>query len=489
MLQDKKHLNYMDMGLGKSLTTSFSIVYAEAFPCIIVCPKSAMYVWQGELQNWFGYDSTIYVGKPKERKERLKEFKEQEHKFIITNYALIEELAIHFGILEKRPNEGSVARGTAKTRYTPHPPGTGNNTIKGLIADEIHGAGLMNHKTKTYDIFSHIMPEIKYGYLLTGTPQRKGVIDFFGPLSLVDPKEFDNYWRYVNKYCVTIKEAMGISIERNPKDLKTFRPMLRRYASILKKEDYLKELPGKIRQNIPVELDPEQRKIYDDLTSEMFAVTSKDELIITPSVLTLLMRQRQLVVAPQILGLETRGACIDTMLEMSAGLVDDKKPFVVFTPFRKAVPFIKEALLAEYKELRGKIYTITGGLTAEEFGNEWQSFQNSKGAGVLICVIKSGASFQATVADTAFFLGAEYDFNLDLQAEDRLNRMGQKNLVRCYYITGRGTVDEEIAKRLNDKKYAADLILSNENAFRLMLLKHSKYKHAVKSLNLEAIFN
>jgi SWI/SNF-related matrix-associated actin-dependent regulator 1 of chromatin subfamily A len=472
----------MDMGLGKSLTTSFSVVYLEAFPCIIVCPKSAMYVWEGELRNWFGMDSTIYVGKPKERKERLKEFKERKHNFIITNYSLIEELSIHFGILEKRPNEGSVARGTAKTRYMPHPPGTGNNTIKGLIADEIHGAGLMNHKAKTYDIFKHIMGEIQYGFLLTGTPARKGCIDFYGPLSLVAPEEFDNYWRFISKYCVVIKERFGTSIERNPQDIIAFRAMLREYAGILKKEDYLTELPGKIRMNVPVELDEEQRRVYDELTAEMFTITDKGELIITPSKLTLLMRQRQLVVAPQILGLKTRGASIDTLIEMTADLVAENKQFVVFTPFKKAIPFIKEALEKEYPGLA--IYTITGGLTAEEFGREWQAFQKSTRAAALLCVIKSGASFHATVADNAFFLGAEYDFNLDLQAEDRLNRMGQKKLVHCHYITGRGTVDEEIAKLMNDKKYAADLLLSAEELFKLMLKKHPQYASAVKELKL-----
>lgn len=467
MVTEKRHLNYLDMGLGKSLTTSLSIMYTQAFPCMIVCTKAAMYVWEEELAKWFDEPAIIYVGKPKQREQQWKHFVDGGYRFIITNYALAAELGQRFGIVDGKKVKGSSKSGT--TNVKPPTPGTHKWHVGGLIADEIQLGGLFNHKTKAYSVFKQLAKSIEHVYLLTGTPSRKGAIDYFGPLSLMDPDRFDSYWKYVNKHCVTIDTGFGKSIERNPKDIIAFRAMLREYATILKKADVAKDLKGKIRQTIPVLMDDEQAKIYKELTEELMAITEGGELIITPSVLSLLVRQRQLLACPQELGLETRGAAIDAMLEMSEGLVNANEPFVIFTPFKKAVKWIASALQEEYPGIT--VFEITGGLTAEEFGNQWKGFQNfsRRAPSVLICVIRSGSSFHATRASTAFFIGYEWDFNQNEQAEDRLNRIGQKDLVTCYYMMHKGTVDEEVAQRLNDKKYSADLVLSNEEMFQSML--------------------
>jgi len=471
MVQDKKHLCYMDMGMGKTLVTSLATMYTGAFPCVIVCTKSAMYVWEEELRKWFNEPALIYAGKPKQRAAVWKEFTSKGYKFIITNYSLAKELAERFGKYTATDAKGTKSRGTANAKQPTPPPGTYKWNIGSIIADEIQLGGLFNHETKTYGVFKKLVKDVSVRYFLTGTPYRRGVIDFYGPLSLVDEKNFNSFWKFVHQHCVIINTGFGKSIERNPKDVIAFRAMLRRYASILKKEDYLDDLPGKVRQAIPIDMDNEQRHIYEELTEQLFAETYAGELIMAPGALSLMVRQRQLLVCPQELGLRTRGAAIDTLVEMVGDFVEDRKPFVVFTPFKKAVPWISKALKEEYPGIR--IFEITGGLTPEEFRDAWQGFQSSESRGpkALICVIKSGASFHATVADTCFFLGYEWDFNQNAQAEDRLNRMGQKKLVTCYYFMHRGTVDDEITQRLNDKKYSADLVLSDEQVFEMMLKK------------------
>ena len=88
---------------------------------------------------------------------------------------------------------------------------------------------------------------------------------------------------------------------------------------------------------------------------------------------------------------------------------------------------------------------------------------------VLLCVIKSGASFHATVASDCFFLGYEWDFNLNSQAEDRLCRLGQTNFVNCRYLLHKGTVDENVKERLNDKNNASNWIVGTEQQYQMML--------------------
>lgn len=473
MIRAKRYLNYLDMGMGKSLTTLLSVVELQGFPLVILCTKSAMGVLQEEMMEWFGIDSIIYTGTPKQRDAIWYEYIDRKLPVIIANYAMAEELSGRFGII-KHPKLHTHPNGmlTAKSKPTP---GTVQKP-RALVCDEIQRSGLFNHKSKTYGTIHKIAKAVEICYLLTGTPYRRGVVDLFGPLSTIRPELFDHYWKFVNKYCRIEATPYGKQIERLPADLHGFRKMIRQHAAIAKKEDHLDELPEKIRQTIPVEMNKEQQKVYEELVEELFSMTATGDLIITPSQLTLGMRLRQVLVSPQVLGLKERGAAIDTLVEMAEDLVWQDRPFVVFTPFRKAVPYIREALLDEFPEL-GDVTVIEGQLTPDEFTARWQGFQKARGKGVMICVIKSGASFHATRADTAFFLGCEYDFNENMQAEDRLYRMGQKNVVRCYYLLHKGTIDDRVKEILNEKVHTSNLVLSTESVLR-DILKGNAYKRS-----------
>jgi SNF2 family DNA or RNA helicase len=477
LVDERRVLNYMDMGMGKSLCTLLAVMELKAFPCLIICSKSAMGVLQEELMKWFEEGSIIYGGKPKQREALWGDFVKYGFRFIITNYSLASELGQRFGIIQATDSRGSKSSGRPNASKDTTPPGTNRAgssrpykwEVGALIADEIQLGGLFNHKTKTYQVVGRLAKAIPNVFLLTGTPYRRGVIDFYAPLSLVDPDHFDSYWKYVGKYCRSIDSGFGKSIERDPKDVIGFRKMIRDYAIILKKEDHLKELPGKQRIAVPLIMEGEQERVYRELEADLFSMTDGDELVISPGILAASVRLRQLLVAPEVLGLKERGAAIEAMLEMSEDLVEERKPFAIFTPFRSAVPFITSALRGKYETT--KINTITGGLTAEEFTRQWKEFQDGRGSRILICVIKSGASFHATAADTCFFLGYEWDFNQNAQAEDRLNRIGQTKMVSCYYMLHRDSIDENVIQKLNDKKYSSDLVLSDEEAFQLMVHK------------------
>ena len=448
-------LEYDDMGLGKTLTTLCAIDENDAMPCLIVCPKFALMVWQEQLQRFFGYSSVIYSGKPKEREEQWRKFIVEGHEFLITNYAMLPELALKSGIQVKD------LRTAINTTGTFH--------WEGIIWDEAHMGGLFNHKTNSYKVSLKLAKTIPNRYVLTGTPFRQGCVDLFGPLSLVDPKKFDSYWKFVNKYCVTIQTPFGKQIERNPSNLNLFRDMLSKYMVRRQKDTVLQELPGKLRQPLYVEMNKEQRKVYDELTENLIAeIPESDDILITPSQLSLMLRQRQILCCPKVLGLRQNGAAIDTIVEHSHLRLDSGVPVVVFTPFRKALPYLRSAFESEYPGI--KVYEIRGQLTAEEFGKAWMGFQNDKFAQkVLLCVIKSGASFQATVADTAYFLGYEFDFNLNEQAEDRLYRMGQKNFVNVFYLMHKDTVDEQVVAKLNEKKTASNWVMSSPADYAKML--------------------
>ena len=432
-------LNFDDMGLGKTVQTLYATIQrmTEDDKVLIVCPNKALYVWQDELQKWFNLEACIYVGtKPQRTKIKINTQLFKDYNFVITTYGMVEEL-LPFNWV-------------------------------GYIADEIHEAGLLNHKTKTYKTFTLLTKKVQWFYLLTGTPIRQGVIDLFAPLHLLNPDKFKSYWQFVGAHCITMQTPFGKQIERNPRNIAEFRSMLNNYMVRRLKSEVLKDLPGKQRQSIPMEMTSAQKKAYGHIIEE-FIYADEDTTVVTPNAMTAMLKCRQLLVCPRLLGIDDDGAAFKYIVEEGTNLLENNRPFVVFTPFREAIPLLEDAIHTEIGK-HVHVYKLMGGLRPSEFANQWQGFmEDPNKVKVLLCTIKSGASFHATVAADVFFLGYEWDFNYNTQAEDRCCRLGQTNFVHCNYLLHKDTVDEDVRLRLNSKQDASNWIVGTEEQYRMML--------------------
>lgn len=431
-----------DMGLGKTVSCIVSSMQASNFykrtRLLVLCGTNAMGVWKQEFEKWTDVKPTVYAGTPTQRKKIWAAFDaETGYKALITTYAMLKELP-----------KGWMA----------------------MFCDEYHQAGLMNYKTKTYQLVQEHTPYASCLYLMTGTPIRQGVIDLYAPLHLIDADTFSNYWAFVNKYCITIQTPFGKQIERNPKNIPAFRQMLNKYMVRRLKSEVLKDLPGKQRNAVPLTMTAAQAKAYASISQEMMYVDD-EAAVIAPNQMTVDLRLRQLLVTPRLLGIDDDGAGFNYLTEVVPDLLMRGRPVVIFTPFRQAIPLLED--LIRSWGLGTKIHTLTGGMTPAAFANAWQSFQepNNKNK-VMLCVIKSGASFHATESADCYFLGYEWDFNLNVQAEDRLCRLGQENFVQCNYFVHDGdSIDENVKARLNEKQLSSDFIIGSEKQFREIMRK------------------
>jgi SWI/SNF-related matrix-associated actin-dependent regulator 1 of chromatin subfamily A len=451
MAKRDRNLEFDDMGLGKTLQTLISSIdklctmgfdldetYPHGWRILIMCSKNALYVWKEEIQKWFHAESVIYTGTPIKRSKLAQKFFASDCHFLITTYGVADEL-----------------------------PRDKWNT---LICDEIHAAGLLNHKTKTYKMVEDYCKWIKYLYLLTGTPIRQGVVDLYAPLHLVDPKRFKNYWQFVNTYCIVTDTPFGKQIERNPRNIAGFRNLLQNYMVRRMKTEVLHDLPGKQRNVIPLEMTPKQSRAHQEIMEELCYIDD-DTAILTPNKMTAILRARQLLVTPRLLGIDEDGAGFEYIKEAGEALLRGGRPFVVFTAFREALPLLAD--LINEMGLGTKQYLIHGGMTPAAFANSWQGFEKDPSKNkVMLAVIKSGASFHATTAADSFFIGYEWDFNLNTQSEDRLCRLGQENFVNCNYLLYNGNaVDSSVKDRLNEKQDSANWIIGTEEQYQLMLQK------------------
>lgn len=392
-----------------------------------------MGVWQEELHKWFGLTSIIYTGTPAKRKKVLEEYLQHEG-FLITTYAMAKELGYRWD---------------------------------GVFVDEYHTSGLMNHKSKFYKTMEQLSPNCWRLYLLTGTPIRQGVIDLYAPLHLLHPEHFRNYWQFVSRHCVTTQTPFGKCIERTPARVHEFRSMLKSYMIRRLKTEVLQDLPGKQRNVVPLVMTPKQLRAYRALEKEMLYIDEScvDADVIAPNQMVTDLRLRQLLVSPRLLGIDDDGSALAYLTEVVPELLEACKPVVIFTPFRQAVDIIKDVICGWGTNTT--VFTLQGGMHPNDFAASWQGFRAYENNKILICVIKSGASFHATCAADCFFLGYEWDFNFNVQAEDRLCRIGQNNFVQCNYLLHtEDTVDTHVKNRLNEKNLAANWCIGTDKQIR-----------------------
>jgi len=420
-------------GLGKSKIILDALFVRKQFPVLIVCTKLGLSVWSNEIKKWYKESSTVITGPPKTREKLLQDFIISSHQFLITNYA-------HFG---------EVLQKLSPTFF------------QTLVLDEYHLPGLLNRKTKIYTLTKSIAKLIPHILMLTGTPQRQTPADWHAPLSIIAPDDFTSYWRFVGKYCVQIEGFYGRTIERMPQNKALFRAMLDKYRRRVTDKSHL---PPKTRQPIPIEMTKKQTKLYEQLREKMY-LNEDGQFLITPNKLTNVLRCRQLMVSPRILGFDDNGGALNMLKELVDEELSEGNSLVIFTPFRKALNLIEDEL-RKIKDL--VIFQIHGGMTHEEHTIVQTKFQGlMTKRKVVICTIKSAVSMTLTAANVEVFLGYEYNVNDNTQAENRCHRETQTEPVRIYYLLYKdNAVDERGLEILNDKNAALSIDVSREDYYR-----------------------
>ncbi|GMI05554.1 hypothetical protein TrVE_jg1868 [Triparma verrucosa] len=135
---------------------------------------------------------------------------------------------------------------------------------------------------------------------------------------------------------------------------------------------------------------------------------------------------------------------------------------VIFAQHSRALNCLEEELFAphlptvQYLRLDGKVsdrYSIV------------KRFEEDADKTVLLCTTKvGGLGLNLISANICVFLELDYNPMVDLQAMDRLHRIGQKRAVTVYRLVTRGTVEERILKMQGVKVVMSDEIVSQENS-------------------------
>lgn len=311
-LTEKNLLVADDMGVGKTLE---ALAIADYLICnnnmrvVIVCPATIKEQWWNEAEKWFDMDYHTMYGTKAKRKLTY------HIPYIIISYEQM--------------------RNDYKDIIT-------NNTL--LIFDE--ASYLKNEKAQRTIIANRLAKKCKRVLALTGTPIETKLMDGFNIANLIQPNWMMKN-EFYNRYCVFGINEAGFNYLLDYKNVDEFMEQLKSISIRRMKED-IKDMPGKIIENRIIPLSKQQQKItklikksladYDTIPIEEYVV-----MPIMENGLCLLSQSKSM------LARKHKGAYVLEASNKVKELVaiteelSDKK-IVIFTRFKKMIPFIAEKL-------------------------------------------------------------------------------------------------------------------------------------------------
>ena len=430
-----------DMGLGKSLEAMVATSEIGSKKILVIVPNSLKRNWYKEYLKWEILPEeklTLITGDRDKRKALIENYKDGA---MIINYD-------HCRVSPDENSRETNLKDLLKIDW---------DTV---IVDEAHK---IKHREslQTQGVQSICHKAKKNCILLTGTPP--GEVDFMWPLlNALQPEKYPSFWKFVNAHAHVYKETINRSgkevtkIEGRPLHPLEYRKeildpiMIRRLKS-----DKLKDLPPKQYREVWVELEPEQRKIYNQMVDQGVAELGAEK-VSTMNIITLLNRLRQIAVSPDImtpkiedldkaLKRSSKMKAMMDILEGTAGKV------VVFSQYERAVSlacraFEKASPPIEYVRYTGEENEKARNLALEKF---------SKDPDVKVMIMTTsagGLGLTLTEAPDAIFLDKMWNPEDNVQAEDRIHRMGQlsDNIV-IHEILAENTLDEWVENILNTK--------------------------------------
>ena len=207
----------------------------------------------------------------------------------------------------------------------------------------------------------------EFKHVMTGTGFINNPAEIWSLLNFLDRKVFPSYHSFRQYYCDEIivggfPKVLGVK----PEKVEEFRELRKSVGVRREMAEVHSHIDKPIFTARDVDLNPTQRKMYDEIKSVLFTLDKKGEPIHSPNVLSMLNRLRQICVAtPEVIGeyydktLERRvlkirltepSSKLDEVMEILEELpwdMDNKAQVVVFSNFKDPLELLKVRLDAQ----------------------------------------------------------------------------------------------------------------------------------------------
>ncbi|PYI28469.1 hypothetical protein BP00DRAFT_481076, partial [Aspergillus indologenus CBS 114.80] len=452
-----------EMGLGKTLQTLTLFEHvtetersscANPAPFLVVCPLSVLDTWIAEITKWTpnltpvkfhgSRDQRVMVKKlfsKKQGKEGC--FKENVRSTVlITCYETLMADILWF-------------RKVAIWKY--------------VVLDEGHR--IKDSTSKRAQAMGKLRAE--YKLILTGTPIQNNLGEVWSLLHWLFPEVFTPSSAKLFKDAFSLNEGKFDAAFSN--HIKKFLNliMLRR----LKESPQVGiNLPPKQVVTLAVPLSKLQHSLYMKVLTGLDGALGERKWKISDNVL---MELRKCSIHPWLLNNSTENLddSVSSLLSCSGKLLalsklvhhfvfTEKKKVVIFSCFVKALDLCEELLeilqrrgLFEYVRLDGSTSRAWRRLCVHLFNNLPQFMV------FLVSIRAGGEGLNMVGSSVVIFLDEDWNPQVMRQAESRVHRIGQTQPVRIFRLISKGTLEEQMSRRLLKKSYLSSKIIEEERIF------------------------
>lgn len=321
-----------------------------------------------------------------------------------------------------------------------------------LIADE--SRNLVHRTSKQSKAVLGLAKHVGRRYALTGTPG--GPLELYNQLRFLDPRLVGNsYYGYRDRYLV-MGGYQGYQVV-GYRNLEELNQKVNGVSIRVMKSQCL-DLPEKVYTIRRIELGVNQQRVYDEMVKHMVAEIKEGTEIMVTNMLAKLTRLRQITAGFVPLA-DGSVEYFDTNPKFNEWLTimesHGTEKHVVFTEFIHEHEKFKQFLTVN----NIKFVSLDGRTPIEERGKLIEHFQKDEATRVFVAnTVAGGIGITLTAASVCTFLSNGYKMDVRSQAEDRLHRKGQKNLVTYYDMVAAGTLDAGILRALRKKQKLEDML-------------------------------
>ncbi|KCZ75698.1 hypothetical protein H311_03320, partial [Anncaliia algerae PRA109] len=426
-----------EMGLGKTLQTItllgfLKFIKKEKSCNLIIVPKSTLQNWKNEFTKYMPeYSVKIFHSSSAELKEKSKFLKAKKFDACITTY----EMCLKGKKYLKKINWNYI------------------------VIDEAHR---IKNENSILSTIVRIL-SCKHRLLLTGTPLQNNIKELWALLNFVVPDIFYDSEKFEN-WVLTSGE--------NEKSIAQLRSVLQSFFLRREKIDVEKSLAPKKVINLYTSMTDMQRLWYKmviqkDLTP-ILGLKEKKVLL-----MNILMQLRKVCNHPYLFPDAEPGPpyTTDEHLVTNCGkmilldkllkkLKSQGSRVLIFSQMSRVLDILEDYCdFREYNFCR-----IDGSTSSEERINMIEDFnkENSDKFIFLLTTRAGGLGINLATADIVILYDTDWNPQIDLQAQDRAHRIGQKKQVYVYRLITEHTIEEKIVLRSLQKLKLDEILLQKK---------------------------
>lgn len=430
LIQNKAAALLLDMGLGKTVITltalwELAFDYFDIEKVLIIAPKRvAESTWRSEIEKWehlSGLTYSIVLGTKQQRENALN------------------QKALLYII-----NRENVSWLIKNHKWD----------FDAVVIDEL--SSFKSNKAERFKALKKVRPYVKRIIGLTGTPAPNSLMDLWAEIYLLDMGE--RLGRFIGGF----RERFFIPDKRNQQIVFSYKPkdgaeekiysLISDICISMKALDHL-EMPKLVNNNIAVEMNGKEQKIYDKFKADMVLNLDGSKLDAVNA-----------------------AALSNKLLQMSNGAVYADDGTIVKIHDRKldALEDLIEAangkpLLVAYWYKHDK-QRILERFDAAEINTADDIERWNKGEVPVALIHPASAGHGLNLqqgGSTVVWFGLTWSLELYQQLNARLYRQGQKNTVFIHHIITKNTIDENVIKALEKKNVSQNSLIDAVKA-RLM---------------------